>query len=305
MYTIKNFAENMALEMSKRLAGVTITVNEVTKDNGLKLHSITCRPKESNIAPTMYAEGFYEKFENGDMDFETCVRKAVELYQNSIPQGFDVSFFTDYSKVKTMFSGKLVNLAANQTKFIKKRIIYKVVCDDLALIPIVSIKDEHIGNGTIQITYDHLRSWNITEKEFWNDVEEALTKEKPFVKSMGEFLKNTFGVSDVPDDALPGMYIITSESKVEGAHLILNHHTMDMLCDKCGTDKCIIIPSSKHECIIIPPVGKMMNLAQMVREVNAAAVEPEDILSNNVYQYDKTTQRITIFDESVELDEAI
>ena len=39
--------------------------HEVEKNNGLVLHSVTVRPEDSNIAPNLYMDKFFERYEEG------------------------------------------------------------------------------------------------------------------------------------------------------------------------------------------------------------------------------------------------
>ena len=57
------------------------------------------------------------------------------------------------------------------------------------------------------------------------------------------------------------------------------------------------IRSSIHECLIINAEDEPKNteeLREMVKEVNETVVSDQDILSNNVYIYNRTTDKITI-----------
>ena len=49
------------------------------------------------------------------------------------------------------------------------------------------------------------------------------------------------------------------------------------------------MPSSIHECIVVPKRMGMSpkELGDMVREVNAAEVDREEVLSDRVYEYDR------------------
>ena len=58
-----------------------------------------------------------------------------------------------------------------------------------------------------------------------------------------------------------------------------------------------ILPSSIHECLIINAEDEPKDideLREMVKEVNETVVSDQDILSNNVYIYNRITDKITI-----------
>jgi hypothetical protein len=57
-----------------------------------------------------------------------------------------------------------------------------------------------------------------------------------------------------------------------------------------------ILPSSIHECILIPDNGKMNKAAlkEMVKGVNDSQVSADEVLSNEVYYYDLITDEFHI-----------
>lgn len=63
-----------------------------------------------------------------------------------------------------------------------------------------------------------------------------------------------------------------------------------------------VIPSSVHEVLIVPNNGEMdpKRLGEMVREVNRAEVEREEVLSDRVYSYDKDKHQIRQEPDSIQ-----
>lgn len=61
-----------------------------------------------------------------------------------------------------------------------------------------------------------------------------------------------------------------------------------------------ILPSSVHECIVIPKESALASTTEMqktVHEVNKEAVTEKDFLSNSVYYYDYGKNEITIIEQ--------
>lgn len=71
-------------------------------------------------------------------------------------------------------------------------------------------------------------------------------------------------IPDVPDT----MFVLTNDTKVNGAAAILNDDTRQEIADKVGDF--YVLPSSVHETLIIPKDAGMelRDLEQMVQEVN-------------------------------------
>ena len=70
-------------------------------------------------------------------------------------------------------------------------------------------------------------------------------------------------------------------------------HVRRLIGEKLGDDY-YVLPSSIHECMILPaglrPDPK--ELQDMVREINLTQVEPEEILADSVYRYERHTERL-------------
>ena len=68
--------------------------------------------------------------------------------------------------------------------------------------------------------------------------------------------------------------------------MLLDRSVMEDVIKEVGTDF-FILPSSIHECIILPADSGMdsQQLETMVCEVNETQVEKEERLSNSVYRY--------------------
>lgn len=92
------------------------------------------------------------------------------------------------------------------------------------------------------------------------------------------------------------MIIITNNDSLFGASVILYP---DWLHETFQRDV-YILPSSVHECIVIPKESVLASTAEMqktVHEVNKEAVTEKDFLSNSVYYYDYDKNEITIIEQ--------
>ena len=94
------------------------------------------------------------------------------------------------------------------------------------------------------------------------------------------------------DDVVP-MYVCSNTSKINGAGVIFYDGLLRKFADKVDSDF-YILPSSIHETLFIPDTGDMdiEYLRDMVRTVNATEVAPDEILSDNVYYYNRLTDRV-------------
>ena len=75
----------------------------------------------------------------------------------------------------------------------------------------------------------------------------------------------------------------------------LDDESLEELSHKCDGNF-YILPSSVHEVLVLSEKKApcIKDLRDMVYEVNSTQVLPEEILSDNVYYYDKETKSISI-----------
>ena len=109
---------------------------------------------------------------------------------------------------------------------------------------------------------------------------------------MNEVMKEMMGpevyeVFGIPDDAEEKMYVATVPDKNSGAGVIAYQDFMDQAAERVGGDF-FVLPSSINEILLVPDNGDMTAdaLRDMVKDVNAKEVSPEERLSDNVYHYD-------------------
>ncbi|MGB4661427.1 MAG: DUF5688 family protein [Mobilitalea sp.] len=279
--------------------GYKIAVNEVKKNNGLVLNGMTIMEENTNIAPTIYMESFYDEFKNGK-SMESCIGDILKVYeQNKIDERIGIDFFTDFEKVQDKLSLKLVNAEKN-AEMLKDMPHFE--CGDLSAYFQVLLQTTEFGNASISIHENHMQSWGVTpdvlmEKAMANM--ETLTPLK--IQSMEDIMMEMMGSGELPenfidaDEIRPGMYVISNDAKVNGAVAILNTEVLVNFAEAAGTGL-YILPSSIHECILLPDDGTLdlMALKDMVKEVNETQVSMEERLSDNVYFFDKDEKQLMI-----------
>ena len=114
-------------------------------------------------------------------------------------------------------------------------------------------------------------------------------------ESMGEeqgedFLGELFSVPQTCP-----MYVMSNSVGIYGAAVVLYDGELRRLASALGRDL-IILPSSVHEVLVIPYNEELVmgDLREMVRHVNESEVPEEEVLSDNVYWYNRDTDTISI-----------
>lgn len=106
-------------------------------------------------------------------------------------------------------------------------------------------------------------------------------KELEAIDELGDI--DDFEMNDMvkSDTGLP-MYVVSTMQKCNGASAILCSEAREKVCEKLGVSEFIIIPSSIHECIVIPNYGNIEEVKELVRCVNCD-LDIEDKLSDSLY----------------------
>ena len=277
----REFLENVRKEVESRYdSNVSVTLNHVMKNNGTELDGITIMEKDKNIAPTIYINSFYDRYREG-VSLKAVVSEIIRIYnQNKNSININADYFENYENVRKTIVYKLVNYQKN--KKLLEDVPYKRVLD-LAVVFYCLIEQRKGVSATALIHNEHLRIWNVTEDEIYNDA----LKNTPVLLA-GSIVPMSKILSDI-------LYVLTNSSRVNGAACILYDNLLKKFANDVHSDL-YILPSSVHEVIIVPKKNAFdkSELADMVREVNEQGVSQDEILSDNVYEYNRKNGLITM-----------
>lgn len=297
----REFLENVRKEVESRYdSNVSVTLNHVMKNNGTELDGITIMEKDKNIAPTIYINSFYDRYREG-ISLKAVVSEIIRIYnQNKNSININADYFENYENVRKTIVYKLVNYQKN--KKLLEDVPYKRVLD-LAVVFYCLIEQRKGVSATALIHNEHLRIWNATEDEIYNDA----LKNTPVLLAgsivpMSKILSEIAGTAPADNDEkvceYTGediLYVLTNSSRVNGAACILYDNLLKKFANDVHSDL-YILPSSVHEVIIVPKKNAFdkSELADMVREVNEQGVSQDEILSDNVYEYNRKNGLITM-----------
>lgn len=272
-------------------------MRDVTKNNGIKLSGVVIRKEGEMIAPTIYLEDFERRYEKGE-SIESIIRRIVALSEkeSEFNQSDIIDVFTNFDKVKKNIVFELVSAKKNAE--LLEKVPYVEELGDLAVIFRAQISASFKeGATTILITNEHANMWGVTASDLYREAKENSKRLRPAkVETMGAILTALMGEEGfanegfVPD--MPGMYVVTNEVAVNGAAVILYEGVLKKLADKLDDDL-VILPSSIHECIIVPKsLGDIEELTALVQLVNGNEVGESDILSDHAYIYDRKQDKV-------------
>lgn len=297
--TYQEFKQQVRTAVQKALgSGVTVTIQDIIKNNDTHLDGLTVLSTQCNISPTIYLNYYFRQFEKGTSFSEICCQILKAYEDNRAEDSIDISFFTDYEKVKSRIIFKLINYEKNK-ELLSSVPHYRFL--DLAIVFCCLLESIPAGNATIMIFQHHLRYWDITKDDLYALAAQNTPRLLSYdLRNMTDILKEllTDAGTPCPDTgkaaAFP-MYVLSNRQKLNGSVCILYHNLLKDFAGSIDSDL-YILPSSIHEVLIIPARygNSYEDLSDMVREVNASQLSGEEVLSDHVYYFSRDTCQITM-----------
>ncbi len=265
-----------------------ISITEQRKNNNVTWDALSIKG-DRNIVPVIYLEPYYQAHTKG-INMDVILQKIADLYMESMEQVGD--FLTDefqYEKIKNGIFVVVQNAEMNRE--ILKNVPHEIR-DDLALFYRVNVELSNGEKGSVLIHNTHLESWRIDEKTLkevaWNNMHNYYP---PEFSTMSNVLRSV-GYDEIPEDVeFVEMYVLSNKDKQYGAVYMFDTEVMSKIAEEVGGD-IVVIPSSIHESILLKKQKDtdFDMLREVVKEVNRTQLHPTEILSDEVYQYNRDTQ---------------
>lgn len=276
--------------------GYSVTAQETTKNNGVKMLGIEIRKPEETVVPRLYVDGIVDRVEDGFMTVEDAAKKVFEMYQNSeTPEiEMNVEKLIDRKFILDHVEYQLVNAERNAEKL--KDIPGKKIADLVAIYRVVVSAGED-GAMSYVLTKAILDRSGISFEELDEAAKKNTEKSGFSVRTMNEVMYELMGVNPGPEIEEPDgpqMYVLTNTRKLHGANIMLYKEYLEIAAEKMNEDF-YIIPSSIHELIAVPVSAQgLEELREMVKAVNDNQLAPEEILGYEVYRYNRETGEVEV-----------
>lgn len=274
-------------EAVEREIGKTVRVQKVNKNNGLVLDGLTILAEGVNVSPTIYLNDFFEEYLTSGAN--TVAERIIAIYEANKPkESVDISFFMDREKVSPKIKMKLINYEKNKELLEQ---VPHIRFLDLAIVFMVVLKSDcDNGFASILIQNHHLSFWNMDAEDLYNLAMENTADDFEIIpmRSVIEAIMDEESAGIIMDNGEIEMSILSNRYRMHGAAGMLHKEIIKQYMKETKADKVWIIPSSIHETLLIPCdlMPDTEYVKGMVKEVNATQVQPEEILSDNVYVYD-------------------
>lgn len=292
--TKEAFETKVVNTLKAYLPETKMEIRQITKQNDRVLDGLIISSENTDIAPTIYLDSYYDAFMAGGTSFEEVVEHICRLYEdNKTTETFNQDAFLDWNRAKEHIVCRIVNKKANEN-FLQD--VPHVDFLDLSIVFSYLITIEDVGQGNIVIHQCHADKWGVTA----DDLYEAAKKSAPTllpatIDTLGELLGGSSDVAEMQADEVPDMTVLSNASKTFGAAAIIYDGVQEALAKRVGGSY-YVLPSSVHELLILPATDERIdkNLDAMVKEVNAKEVPDGEVLSDHCYFYDAEAGELTM-----------
>ncbi|MBE5963237.1 MAG: hypothetical protein E7256_17955 [Lachnospiraceae bacterium] len=301
--TYEQFLDAVLASTEKKLGeSYFVESKQIRKNNGTVYDGIVISQKDEEIMPNIYLSEYYDQYLAGKK-MEQITDEIIAAYEDTYEERKELgeAFEFKYPQIKKQLVFRVISCMRN-VELLKEMPYIPFLDCAITFQCIAKIDDK--GLGTVRITNEHLKDWNITVSELFQAAYENTKRIMPAtIRTMEEILADLLGqeiaASDEadkddilqlilanPKENKASMYVMTNELGINGAGCLLYQEELDAFEKWAGGDF-YILPSSIHELILVPNADdfSISSLEEMVKDINDTKVPVEEVLSDQVYLY--------------------
>lgn len=294
--TFEDFAEAVKEILEEVTYGkASVSLYEVLKNNGRYMKAVTILESDkTNVSPTIYLKDFYEEYLR--KGFTESVNSIIEVYERNKVKGYtDFNFLYSYEKVRQRLMPRLINY--NKNMELLKNVPHIRYLDLAVAFHYLILKED--GYASIMITDTLNEKWLHTPEKLYKDAMFNLEK-NIYLNPMIDEIKTLTGFMEILEDdnsRIKDLHILSNYAKFYGAASLLSKQVLKSYAEKMKCGRIVILPSSVHEVLLLPIrfESDYKELKEMVEIINGSgAVRDEEFLSDNIYVYNKESERISM-----------
>ncbi len=268
-----------------------VSVYKARKNNGVIRTGLMIEEKGVNISPTIYLEEYYEQYQSGN-SLDYIASDIVRLYSRvRFQKPWKGECLRTYEEVEDKIVFRLINQNANAE--LLKTVPY-VPYLDLAIVFYVLLEIDACGTASMMVQNIHLGLWGSTKEELY---EKAMICTPELLPC--DFQTMDSVIEDLAEQYEPRkkgeMYVLSNRIRSFGAAAVLYPGRLKRVAALLG-ENYYVLPSSVHEVIIVPEreVPGVAMLNEMITEINEIHVDPEEVLANHAYYFDRTCGELSL-----------
>lgn len=297
---LKGIEEKIGELMPEHSKSAKVLFHTILKNNNIHLNMASIVPKQKDgVAPQFNMDDYYKMYQEGS-SLDSIAAEMIDIYltrEETLENLLSIDL-KDYSQVKEGLQLQLIDKEAN------KDLLENSPHTDLENTNLTAVCRVWVNSdATFLVKNAMLNLWEVSQEELYEKALANTIKNHPFqLIDMLDMIHHASGIGDfqaMKGDEMkmnPGdMYVLNNESETWGATAMLYPEVLETIAKNSETSF-FILPSSIHELILLSDTGTLTaeDLQVMVMNINQAEVPPEEVLSNEVYRYDKEEHSLTM-----------
>ena len=274
-----------------------LKVVPVSKNNGLVVDSLYIAFPLSSASPAVHLNPYYQQLLRGRSLNEIWDEIAWLLQHTGLPSYFDLRCLNDPDFIQSHLAFKLVHAASNRKALAR---LPHTLFMDLAVVYYLYLGEDLQEQSYLSVRQEHLRRWRLDTEQLQKLAFQNTPSLFPArIVSVQALLEDNLPAGTVPgrpdqDSDLP-LWALTNLSGINGAAAMLYPDLLKNFADRLEDDL-VILPSSVHEVLLLPASKSACyeDLGLLVTEINLHHVSSEDRLSNQVYVYSRSRDRLDV-----------
>lgn len=262
-------------------------VKEVLGENNSVHHGMTIYLENTNVVPNIYLDDYYKDYENG-VPPENIVQEVKKLYIDRIGRTSLINdSMLEFERNKDKIIFQVVGIKNNREMLLNEK--HTRIGNGLAFVYKLAITN----NMLVPITNKFAAEYGYKDEELYDLAMENTPKIFPKkIEDIGILTRT------LSNGSKSSMLVVTNEELFHGASVFFYPGVKEEIAATLN-DSYYVIPSSVHDLIITPcNIDKSLNeLKFILDEGNKHFVAEDEVLSNDVYHYDKEKQRFDIADK--------
>lgn len=277
---------NEVVDTINAMGNLEAKLQDVEKLEGNKV-GICVREKGSNVGVVIYPE----QFEAEATTIGEITGKVIEIFESRKENITRLTGAGDEIKEKIKNLDVHAKLVPYNDVFLSGKVTRDFL--DMNIIYYVRVGEDNDGIETCTITTSMCEAYGVTEEELFkgalNNITDDIVAHRSLSSVLTSFGFHIDGVEN-PEEIFEPFTVLTNRNHFFGASLIVKEEVLDKAMERMNTDRIIILPSSIHEVMVVNAKDVEADIAsfrEMVKAVNDTEVKPSEILSYNVYTYNK------------------
>lgn len=309
----KEFVDEFSNKLQERMDdGVEIVKTSSVKVNE-ELEGLSIRYPDSSIAPMVYTDDKYQMYQEGIGMDELVDRttKALEDMRDNCPE---IPIINKEEAEKNLYC---VVVNSDENKKLLEKVPHEKL-EDLAVIPRFRVDD----NSSFIVTNNVCDTLKMTSEEIMEAAHANTNAQKFDCINMNDIIREMMekdGLSEEYIDEIMSiqgqdnpMYVISNESRFDGAVAITSKEAMEKAYEKVKEDHpemkdMYVIGSSRHELILLADstVDSIDALKDIHKDVQDTTLDKADKLTDHVYKYNSESKEISIADKVPSMSEEL